>query len=65
IIPLPAGSNERALSMAEQGRQAGYWLTAIRYPTVPQGTARIRLSLTAALTEQDIRTFCSTCNNIG
>ncbi len=65
IIPLPAGSNERALAMAELGRQKGYWLTPIRHPTVPQGTARIRLSLTAALSEEDILNFAAACKSIG
>lgn len=65
IIPLPAGSNERALDMARQGRELGYWLTAIRTPTVPRGTARIRLSLTAALTEEDILQFAQACKRIG
>lgn len=65
IIPLPAGSNERALDMARQGREQGYWLTAIRSPTVPKGAARIRLSLTAALTEEDVLEFARACKRIG
>lgn len=65
IIPLHAGSNEQACAMARQGRERGYWLTPIRHPTVPQGTARIRLSLTAALSETDILNFASACKGIG
>lgn len=65
IIPLPAGSNERALLMAEQGLDAGYWLTAIRPPTVPQGSARIRLSLSAAFTHQQISTLFTLCKKLG
>ena len=57
IIPVMAGSNRRALEMAKEFRQAGYWTTAIRHPTVPEGAARIRLSLTAALTEKQILDF--------
>lgn len=65
IIPLPAGSNERALTMAEQGREAGYWLTAIRHPTVPLGSARIRLSLNAGLNRQHISEFATLCKKLG
>lgn len=65
IIPLPAGSNERALAMAEQGREAGYWLTPIRHPTVPLGSARIRLSLNAGLSRQHIIELASLCKKLG
>lgn len=54
IIPLPAGSNERALQMAADGARAGYWLTAIRHPTVARGSERIRLSLHAGLSDRQI-----------
>lgn len=54
IIPLPAGSNERALQMAADGAKAGYWLTAIRHPTVARGSERIRLSLNAGITTQQL-----------
>ena len=50
IQPLIIGSNEQALSLAERLRQAGFWVPAIRPPTVPQGTARLRVSLSAAHT---------------
>lgn len=65
IIPLPCGSNERALAVAEQGRTAMLWLTAIRHPTVPAGTARIRLSLHAALTQQELQPLLTLCRNLG
>lgn len=47
IQPLMAGSNDRALRMAERLREQGFWLSAIRPPTVPQGKARLRITLTA------------------
>ena len=54
IQPLIVGDNSRALSLAEQLRQKGCWVTAIRPPTVPAGTARLRLTLTAAHQPEDI-----------
>jgi 8-amino-7-oxononanoate synthase len=54
IVPLIAGSNHAALRLGKRLREAGFFATAIRPPTVPQGTARVRLALTAAHTEADI-----------
>ena len=47
IQPLMAGSNESALWLAEHLLQKGFWLSAIRPPTVPVGKARLRITLTA------------------
>jgi 8-amino-7-oxononanoate synthase len=54
IQPLIVGDNSRALKLAQQLRERGIWVTAIRPPTVPVGTARLRLTLTAAHHPQDI-----------
>lgn len=54
IQPLIVGDNARALRLAERLRQQGCWVTAIRPPTVPPGTARLRLTLTAAHLAEDI-----------
>lgn len=54
IQPLIVGENDRALQMANTLRQQGIWVTAIRPPTVPMGTARLRLTLTAAHQPADI-----------
>ena len=65
IIPIAAGSNERALHMAQQALEAGYCLTAIRPPTVPVGGARLRLSLTAAFSKEQITQFAHLCKRLG
>ncbi|MGN0868154.1 MAG: aminotransferase class I/II-fold pyridoxal phosphate-dependent enzyme [Akkermansia sp.] len=65
IIPLPCGSNERALAAAEAGRAAGLWLTAIRRPTVPAGSERIRLSLNAGLTDAHLQQLADLCRKLG
>jgi 8-amino-7-oxononanoate synthase len=54
IQPLVVGSNEDALALSEALRARGIWVPAIRPPTVPQGTARLRISLSAAHSEQDV-----------
>ena len=48
IIPRVLGTNEAALAAASALEQAGFLVPAIRYPTVPRGTARLRISLSAA-----------------
>ena len=54
IQGLVLGSSERALAASQQLKQAGIWLSAIRPPTVPQGSARLRITLSAQHSEQDI-----------
>ncbi len=53
IVPLIAGSNRAALTLSQRLREAGLFATAIRPPTVPAGTARLRLAFTAAHREAD------------
>ena len=65
IIPIMAGSNENALRMAAALREAGYWTTAIRHPTVPQGEARLRVSLCASHTPTKIEQFATLCRQLG
>ena len=54
IVPLIVGAPEAALQLSEVLRERGFWATAIRPPTVPAGTARIRLAFTRAHQERDI-----------
>jgi 8-amino-7-oxononanoate synthase len=51
IVPALLGDEARALAAAETLRAAGILVVAIRPPTVPPGTARLRFSLSAALTD--------------
>ena len=57
IIPLVLGSNERAVGFAAAMTNAGFAVRALRPPTVPPGTARLRISLTANLTIGDVDAF--------
>ncbi len=54
IIPIQVGANARALEVADKLRAAGLLAIAIRPPTVPEGTARLRLSITRAHSETDL-----------
>ena len=53
IVPVIVGSNEIALHLARGLRRSGFAVKAIRPPTVPPGTARLRVSLTSKITLDD------------
>ena len=53
IIPVMAGDSHRAIAMAEEMQCQGFYLLPIRPPTVPEGTSRLRISLTAAITRPE------------
>jgi len=55
IIPIIIGDNEKTLKLARLFQENEILLLAIRPPTVPQGTSRLRLSLTANLNNDDIQ----------
>ena len=54
IQPLLIGSNQKALNISEQLATKGIWATAIRPPTVPAGTARIRFTFSANHTSEHV-----------
>ncbi|MCW9732554.1 8-amino-7-oxononanoate synthase [Avibacterium sp. 20-15] len=60
IIPYIIGDNEKTVVKALALQEQGYYCLPIRPPTVPKGTSRIRLSLTADMTEQDVNAFLTT-----
>ena len=54
IQPLICGSDARAVAMAQALEQQGIWVAAIRPPTVPEGRARLRITLSALHTPEQI-----------
>lgn len=51
ILPVMVGDNRRAVAMAEDLQAHGFDVRAVRPPTVPEGTARLRVSVNAGLSE--------------
>ena len=56
IIPVMVGGERRAVKFSQKLESMGVYARAIRYPTVPRRQARIRVSVTAALSDEDIDT---------
>lgn len=54
IMPVVVGENEEAVKMSDKLLEEGILVVAIRPPTVPKGTARLRLSVSSAHTNDDI-----------
>ncbi len=58
IFPWIVGGEQAALSLAAGLQDDGFLVPAIRYPTVAKGAARLRIAVTAAHEEDQIRALC-------
>jgi len=58
IFPLIIGDEHAALGLAAALKTEGFLVPAIRYPTVAKGSARLRITVTAAHQEDQIRSLC-------
>jgi len=54
ILPVQVGPEAEALRLSAALREAGYWVPAIRYPTVARGRARLRITVSAAHTGEQL-----------
>lgn len=54
IQPILVGEDAQALRLSERLRERGFLITAIRPPTVPEGSARLRVTFSAAHREEDV-----------
>ncbi|MDR0565344.1 MAG: 8-amino-7-oxononanoate synthase [Azoarcus sp.] len=64
IQPLVVGDNAAALALAAALMREGLWVPAIRPPTVPAGSARLRISLSAAHSLDDVERLVSAINRL-
>lgn len=64
IIPLIVGDNEDALTASRSLLNQGFLVPAIRYPTVPRGTARLRITLSAAHSPEDLSRLKQTLSSL-
>jgi len=64
ILPIIVGDNTKAVDAAAALRQRGIFAPAIRYPTVPRGQARLRITLTAAHTRSDVAELADALSNL-
>jgi 8-amino-7-oxononanoate synthase len=64
IQGLVLGSNQAAVSASRQLLERGFLVSAIRPPTVPAGTARLRITFCAAHTEQNVKRLCDELGHI-
>jgi 8-amino-7-oxononanoate synthase len=64
IVPVILGSERAALDASAELAEAGFLVTAIRPPTVPAGTARLRITFSAAHDEADIDRLASAVKSI-
>jgi 8-amino-7-oxononanoate synthase len=59
IQPVVVGAAERALQTARRLHERGFLVAAIRPPTVPEGTSRLRISLSAAHSREEVESLAA------
>ncbi|MFT3906736.1 MAG: 8-amino-7-oxononanoate synthase [Steroidobacteraceae bacterium] len=59
IQPLLLGDSAAALALSQQLAERGFWVSAIRPPTVPANSARLRITLSAAHSEAQVDALCN------
>lgn len=64
IQPLLVGAEAKAVALSDALLQLGFLVTAIRPPTVPAGTARLRITLSAAHSESDVERLLEALNRL-
>lgn len=65
IVPVRLGEPKRALEAAAKLEEAGFMVVAIRPPTVPDGTSRLRVTFSAAHDDADVLRLAETMRKLG
>jgi 8-amino-7-oxononanoate synthase len=64
IVPIIVGDETKAFEIASKLREQNIFIPAIRYPTVARGQARLRVTLTAAQTKNDVEQLTHALKNL-
>jgi 8-amino-7-oxononanoate synthase len=64
ILPLIVGGESKAVSLAKELHERGLFVPAIRYPTVARGAARLRITVTATHTAEDVSQLAAALEEI-
>jgi 8-amino-7-oxononanoate synthase len=64
IVPVIVGEEARTMNISAALEREGYLVTAIRPPTVPKGTSRLRITFATGHTEGDVRRLSETLNRL-
>jgi len=64
IVPIIVGSDDAALALARALQAKGFDIRAIRPPTVPEDTARLRLSLRVGVSKEQLTAFAETLGRL-
>jgi glycine C-acetyltransferase len=65
IVPIIVGETAFAIAISDKLLKAGVFVTGFGYPVVPEGTARIRVQISAALTEEEMDRALAAFEKIG
>ena len=55
IIPIVIGDEKKAMEIAKELFEQGYYISAIRFPTVKKGSARLRVTLMSTHTKEELK----------
>ena len=64
IVPVITGENQRTLAIAGHLQREGFYIMGIRPPTVPAGSSRLRISLTAGTAREEVESLIALLNRL-
>ncbi len=65
IVPIIVGETARAIAISDKLLKAGVFVTGFGFPVVPEGTARIRVQISAALTKEEMDRALAAFERVG